>query len=97
MSLPSDERLWDAPDARSWEKVLQEIRAEGGQLEVPFLPMLHSVLNGGSDLGKASPFARAIVAHTVYRLVCVSRVEHLLRGPADALGCLMMHTNSRVR
>jgi hypothetical protein len=67
VSLPSDERLWDAPDARSWEKVLQEIRNEGGQLEVPFLPMLRAVLNGESELSRASPFSRSIIAHTVYR------------------------------
>ena len=67
VSLPSDERLWDAPDARAWEKVLQEIRSEGGQLEVPFLPLLHSVLDGGTDVSRVSPFARSILAHTIYR------------------------------
>ena len=67
VSLPSDERLWDAPDAQSWEKVLQDIRQEGGQLEVPFIPLLNQVLNGKADLHRVSPFARSIIAHTVYR------------------------------
>lgn len=84
VAMPADDRLWEAPDAVAWDLAVQEIQAEGGQLEIPFLPTFAGVLQGHGDLARVSPFGRAIISHTAYRL---SHDAHLLQAalsPGDS-------------
>jgi hypothetical protein len=83
VAMPADDRLWEAHDAIAWDQAVQDIRAEGGSIEIPFLPTFAAVLQGVADLSRVSPFSRSIIAHTAYRF---SHDAHLLQAALVAGG-----------
>lgn len=67
VQLPSDEPPWEAADALSWWKAMQNVR--GPDYGLPFMSVLSGVLDGRHV--STSDFGRSILGHTLYRYVLV--------------------------